>query len=375
MEAFSISPKPVSVNGASVPVRKPLIIAGPCSAETPQQLMATARALSLDPRVAYFRAGVWKPRTTPDSFEGVGAKGLSWLQQVRQQTGLKITTEVGATSHVEEALKYGVDMLWIGARTVSNPFAMQEIAEALKGVSVPVMVKNPLSPDVGLWDGALTRLKRAGVQQLGAVHRGFFWWAQSHWRNEPLWHIPLELRERWPHIPMVCDPSHIAGKRLLVPVIAQRALHLGFDGLMTEVHHTPSKAWSDAAQQLSPSTFSLMLDELFNNREPVINPQDLEELRAQVDVLDEMLVSTLSARMDLAGKIARVKRDTCQPTLQLQRWSSVLRRVKSLAEKSGIDPCFVENIFNDIHRQSLLLQDKLRKPCSDGVKKEHNFVG
>ncbi len=355
--------------------KNPMIIAGPCSAETPEQLMEVAAELALDPRVDYFRAGIWKPRTTPDSFQGAGIEGLKWLQDVKQQTGLKVATEVGSEKHVEEALKAGIDLLWIGARTVSNPFVIQEIADSLKGVDIPILVKNPLSPDIDLWEGALTRLLRAGVKELGAIHRGFFWLGKSNLRNQPLWHIPLELKNRMPHIPIISDPSHIAGRRSLVPMLANRAIANNFSGLMIEVHTNPENAWSDAAQQLTPNTFFQLMDELFGEKpSPVTSGELLEELRAEVDTMDEMLIWALSSRMELSGKIAQVKKQAGLTALQVARWQEVVDRVKTMGTKSNLDTDFIEIIYNAIHEQSLGLQKSVLADHESVTKKEHNFA-
>ncbi len=354
--------------------KTPLIIAGPCSAETPEQMMETASALALDHRVDYFRAGVWKPRTTPDSFQGIGTPALQWLQEVRKKTGLKVTTEVGSPKHVEEALKAGIDMLWIGARTVSNPFVIQEIADALRGSDVPVLVKNPLSPDIDLWEGAINRIMRTGIKEVGAIHRGFFWWGKSIMRNQPFWHIPLELQKRMPGLLMVNDPSHIAGKRDLIPQLAQRAMEHDFSGLMVEVHPEPDNAWSDAAQQLTPQNFLSLMDELFGTAPESSTTALLNELRAEVDSMDEMLVWALSVRMELAGKIAEVKKEAGLNSLQTGRWQEVLENVKTLGAQSGMDPVFVEKVYNYIHRQSLNLQNGVLKSNDAQTKKEPNFV-
>lgn len=353
----------------------PLIIAGPCSAETPEQLMQAATALALDPRVDYFRAGIWKPRTTPDSFQGIGPEGLQWLQEVKKQTGLKVTTEVGSEKHVEEALKSGIDMLWIGARTVSNPFVIQGIADALRGVDIPVLVKNPLSPDIDLWEGAITRFQRAGISQVGAIHRGFFWWGKSNMRNQPFWHIPLELRNRMPHLPIICDPSHIAGKRSLISLLSHRAMEHNFSGLMIEVHPDPANAWSDASQQITPEVFMSLMDELFGQKSDVTTLDVLEELRSEIDTMDEMLVWALSMRMELAQKIAEVKKESGIKTLQAGRWQQVLDRVKDLAAQSNMDPGFVESLYNSIHDESLSLQNGvIKKTNGSQTKKEPNFA-
>lgn len=348
----------------------PLIIAGPCSAETEDQVMEIAENLASDGRVDYFRAGVWKPRTSPGSFQGVEKEGLKWLQEVKKQTGLKVSTEVGSTKHVEEALEAGVDMIWIGARTVSNPFLIQDLAESLRGVDIPVLVKNPLGPDLDLWEGSLKRFIQVGVKQLGAIHRGFFWWGNSPLRNIPLWHIPLNLRKRMPDIPIICDPSHLAGKSSLIPLLAQRAMENKFSGLMIEVHNNPDKAWSDASQQLTPSLFHSLLDDLLASKTKDISYQNLiEELRAELDIMDEMILWALSERMNLAGKIGQVKKEANIKPLQKGRWEEVLERMKNMATQSGLDPDFVENLFSVIHDESLRHQRSLLDK-----KNENNFA-
>jgi len=354
---------------------KPLIIAGPCSAETPEQLMEAARALAMDGRVDYFRAGIWKPRTTPDSFQGAGVPGLEWLQQVKKETGMRVATEVGSERHVEEALKSGIDLIWIGARTVSNPFIIQEIADSLRGVDIPVLVKNPLSPDIDLWEGALVRLQRAGVAHLGAIHRGFFWMGKSTMRNQPLWHVPLELKKRMPHIPIIGDPSHIAGRRSFISLLSQRAMEYEFSGLMVEVHPDPDKAWSDAKQQLTPKSFSNMMDDLFGNiKVKASHAEILSELRDEIDTMDDMLMWALSARMDLSAKIADVKKHSGLEVLQTSRWNQVMDRIKMLATQANLDHSFVEEIYNTIHLQSIKVQNRLIKSTDGVTKKEPNFA-
>lgn len=360
--------------GQAAKKQTPLIIAGPCSAETPEQLMQTARSLALDGRVDYFRAGIWKPRTSPGSFQGIGAEGLQWMQQVRRETGLKICTEVGSVHHVEEALRADLDMLWIGARTVSNPFIIQEIADALKGVDIPVLVKNPLSPDIDLWEGAIKRLLQSGLKDVGAIHRGFFWWGKSQMRNQPFWHIPMELKNRMPELSIICDPSHIAGKRSLIPLLAQRALEQDFAGLMVEVHPTPDLAWSDAAQQLTPEVFFGLLNDLLGKPTEATSQQLLDELRSEVDNMDEMLIWALASRMALSAKIARVKKESKMEPLQAQRWEQVMVRVTEMAAKSGLKPRFIENLYAAIHKESLKLQNTLIDTNRSNTKKEHNFV-
>ncbi len=333
-----------------------LMIAGPCSAESPEQLMDTARVLSADGRVHFLRAGIWKPRTSPGSFQGVGTEGLKWLSDIKNETGLPVATEVGSERHVYEALKYGVDLLWIGARTVSNPFTVQEIADAIRGVDVPVMVKNPLSPDIDLWEGAIKRFVKARISQVGAIHRGFTPNTKSVFRNQPNWAIPLMLRHRMPGLQIICDPSHIAGNRELVPLIAQRAITNNFDGLMIEVHPNPADALSDASQQICAGDFPGLMDKLFGDNEQN-NPDDLlEELRLEIDNLDDNLVETLANRMELIKHITAVKKDIEMEVVQQSRWEKILERVMAEAGEKGLRSTFVKKLFTNIHKESCLFQ-------------------
>ena len=275
-----------------IPARRPLVIAGPCSAETEEQVLAAARALAAQ-EVKIFRAGIWKPRTKPGGFEGVGVEGLRWLQRVKAETGMYVSTEVATERHVFEALKAGVDLLWIGARTSANPFAMQELAGALRGVDIPVLVKNPVNPDLELWIGAIERLYNAGLRRLGAIHRGFSSYDRTIYRNQPQWHIPIELRRRLPQLPLLCDPSHIGGKRELIAPLSQEAMDLGFDGLIVESHCTPDEAWSDKQQQVTPDVLCFMLHTLVV-RETTQTTEPLAELRQQIDRLDDELLAHLA---------------------------------------------------------------------------------
>lgn len=338
-----------------------LIIAGPCSAESPEQLLCVAKELKQSEKVRYLRAGVWKPRTTPGSFQGVGTIGLEWLRDIKQEIGMPFCTEVGSEKHVYEALKFGVDMVWIGARTVSNPFVMQEIAEALRGVSIPVLVKNPLSPDLDLWEGAIKRLYNVGIRKVGAIHRGFSWWGKSVFRNQPFWKIPLDLKEKYPELPVICDPSHISGNRKLVPFVAKRGMDLGFDGLIVEVHPEPTKALSDAAQQLTPVEFENLLSFLGGKGSTNLAYPDelLNELRAEVDIMDDLLLWALSNRMELSEKIASVKTNRGMKVLQSKRWNQVISRVTNSGKKSGLRADFIRKLYNVIHKESVSIQDEL----------------
>lgn len=335
-----------------------LIIAGPCSVESQEQVLETAKALAADGRVHYLRGGIWKPRTSPGSFEGVGPEGFQWLNQAKSITGLPFAVEVGSERHAYEALKHGADMLWIGARTVSNPFTIQEIAEAIRGVNIPILVKNPLCPDINLWEGAINRFVRAGVSEVGAVHRGFSYSGKSVLRNHPNWSIPLVLRDRMPQLTLICDPSHIAGRHDLVSIIAQRAMEIGFNGLMVEVHPSPHLALSDAAQQLVPGQFIALLNNLFV-RVDQINPEELlSELRLEVDILDEQLLTALANRMKLVKHIANIKMEKSMEIIQQSRWESIVSRMCLLAREQGLRQSFIRKIFNAIHKESCTFQEE-----------------
>ena len=352
-----------------------LIIAGPCAAESQEQLLTTATALAADGKTHYLRAGAWKPRTKPGNFQGVGIEALKWLSDARIITGLPVATEVACERHVYEALKYGIDLLWIGARTVSNPFVIQEIAEAVRGVDIPVLVKNPLSPDVDLWEGAITRFSKAGVKEVGAIHRGFSWLKKSKFRNEPLWEIPSELKNRLPDIPIICDPSHIAGNSTLVPIIAQRAIRNNTNGLMVEVHPNPSVAQSDGKQQLTPVEFDRLVNNLFfqeQSEQSIINM--LNELRSEVDTIDELLIWALANRMKISKEIAGIKSKGSLDVLQVNRWKEVVLHVTKAASSKGLSAKFIQSIFNRIHKESCSLQKKHSDKALKKSSKESNFI-
>lgn len=333
---------------------KSLVIAGPCSAESPEQLLETANALKSSGSVNYYRAGLWKPRTSPDSFQGVGAEGLKWLKMVKQETGMKVATEVGCEKHVLEALKYDIDLLWIGARTVSNPFVVQEIAESLRGVDIPILVKNPLNPDLELWYGAIIRFMKQGIKDVGAIHRGFSIWGESVYRNPPLWKIPAALKERLPDIRIICDPSHIAGKRSLVPLVSRRALEEGAGGLMIEVHPDPSIAMSDAAQQLTPSAYCDLISELdlHNCNNGKREESSIDELSSEMDMVDELLVHTIANRMELSKQIARMETPGRTDNGQPQKLKKVLKKLLGLATEDGLRPDFIHRLFDEIQKES-----------------------
>ncbi len=342
---------------ADVDSSRPLLIAGPCSAETEEQVLTTAHALARE-GVQIFRAGVWKPRTKPGGFEGVGEPGLAWLRRVKAETGMYTATEVATHAHVEAALRYEVDLLWIGARTAANPFAMQEIADALQGVDVPVLVKNPVSPDLELWIGALERIYNAGIRRLGAVHRGFTWVDRSIYRNHPFWTIPIELRRRIPGLPLFCDPSHIGGKRELIAPLAQQAMDLGFEGLLVEAHCSPDEAWSDKAQQVEPQLLAFILRNLII-RDMNTTTENLNELRRQIDKLDDELIDLLARRMKVSGEIGRYKKEHNLSVLQSQRYEEILARRARQAVELGMDREFMRSVMQAIHEESIRQQMKV----------------
>lgn len=344
---------------------KPLVIAGPCSAETPEQLMATAKLLKDLGKVDVLRAGIWKPRTRPNSFEGAGAEGLKWLADVKKELGIPVGTEVANTQHVEEALKYGIDVLWIGARTTVSPFSVQEMADALQGVKdVAVLVKNPTHPELPLWIGAFERLHRAGITNLAAIHRGFATSDKSKFRNIPMWQIPIELRRIAPQIPIICDPSHIGGKRDLIFEISQKALDLNFDGLMIETHITPEKAWSDADQQITPARLDEILSEL-KVRKDTSSDKDfndhLDDLRKKIDNLDRELIEVLAARMAIVEKIGEYKRENNVTTYQVKRWDDIMKNRAELATKMNLTPEYIIEIYKIIHEESIRKQTEIMK--------------
>jgi chorismate mutase len=340
-----------------IEARKPMIIAGPCSAETSEQVMDTARQLSAK-GIRIFRAGIWKPRTKPGGFEGVGSEGLAWLKRVKEETGMYVATEVATQKHVYEALKYGVDVLWIGARTTANPFAVQEIADALAGTDIPVLVKNPVNPDLELWIGAIERLHNAGLRRLGVIHRGFSSYDKKFYRNLPQWHIPIELHRRMPELPMICDPSHIGGKRELVAPISQQAMDMNFDGLIIESHHCPDCAWSDKDQQITPDVLDYVLN-LLVIRDTKQTTESLAELRKQIDELDEQLLETLAKRMRISGEIGTYKKEHNMQVLQTSRYDEILGNRIAHAEQLGMSGDFVKTILEAIHEESVRVQLKI----------------
>lgn len=346
--------KPIAFDGEEV--KKPIIIAGPCSAETEEQVMTTARELA-SYGIKLFRAGIWKPRTKPGGFEGVGEIGLEWLKKVKEETGMKVSTEVANHAHVEAALNNGVDMLWIGARTSANPFAMQEIADAIGSINpeVPVLVKNPVNPDLELWIGALERLYNAGVTRLGAIHRGFTAYGKHLYRNMPQWHIPAELRRRIPQLPIITDPSHIGGKRELVAPLSQQAFDMGFDGLIVETHCSPDCAWSDKGQQVSPDVFNFILNTI-SLRSEKSTTENITLLRQEIDRLDNELLEVLNKRMNVSREIGQYKKEHNMQVLQTNRFDTVIQSRVKLANEMGMSTDFMRTLLMAIHEESVRVQ-------------------
>lgn len=336
---------------------RPILIAGPCSAETEEQTLAVAKSLAAQ-GVEIFRAGVWKPRTRPGCFEGNGEKALPWLKAVKDQTGMKVATEVATAEHVELALKYDVDILWIGARTTTNPFAMQTLADSLRGIDIPVLVKNPVNPDIDLWIGALQRLNGAGITRIAAIHRGFSSPESPMYRNPPMWQIPIELRLRIPEIPILCDPSHIGGKRELILPISQQAMDLGFDGLMIEAHCYPDEAWSDSQQQITPNELNSLRQQL-HIRQHKTADDAINRLRLQIDDIDYQLISLLSRRFDVCREIGKQKKALGMVVLQTMRYAEMLENRSKQGEACGLEADFLHHLFDVIHKESVRQQLRL----------------
>ena len=344
--------EPISIDGEIF--TKPVIVAGPCSAETEEQVLNTAIPLA-KMGIKIFRAGIWKPRTRPNAFEGVGSIGLKWLQTVKQETGLLVSTEVANVKHVYEALKYGVDILWIGARTSANPFAVQDIADSLRGVNIPVMVKNPVNPDVDLWIGAIERINNAGIKQIAAIHRGFSSYDKTLYRNVPQWQVPIELRRRIPEMLIITDPSHICGNREFLYDISQKAMDLNFDGLIIETHCNPDKALSDASQQVTPDGLKQILDRLIF-RDPEVKEElmlTLAEFRDQIDKLDDRIINLLEERMQVSEKIGSHKKENNITILQTKRWDDMLKTRLQLGNRKGLSEEFIIKLFRSIHQESI----------------------
>ncbi len=342
-------------------LERPLVMAGPCSAESEEQVIETARQLHKN-GIKIFRSGIWKPRTRPNTFEGVGSRGLPWLRRVKEEFGMLTAIEVANVKHVYESLKAGIDILWIGARTTANPFSVQEIADSLKGVDIPVMVKNPVNPDTELWIGALERINNVGIKKIAAIHRGFSTYNKTEYRNSPQWEIPIELRRRIPDLPIITDPSHICGNKELLLEVSQRSIDLNFDGLMIETHINPEKALSDAAQQITPEELKSLLNKLIlrkSNIENALLLTTLEELRQEIDNFDDKLLDILNSRMAISRKIGEYKKKHNITILQASRWDELLKRSIKLAGKKGLSEEFITKVFKAIHQESINHQTKV----------------
>ena len=344
--------QPLNLSGVE-PIR-PMVIAGPCSAESEEQVMSTAKSLA-DYGIKIFRAGIWKPRTKPGGFEGHGEKALPWMQRVKQELGMLTATEVATPQHVELALKYGIDILWVGARTAANPFAVQELADSLKGLDIPVLVKNPVNPDLELWIGALERINSAGITRLGVIHRGFSSYDKKIYRNLPMWQIPIELRRRYPQLPIICDPSHMGGRRDLIAPLCQQAMDLGADGLIVESHCDPDKAWSDASQQVTPGVLDFIL-QLLVIRDETVTTENISGLRHQIDEIDNSLIELLAKRMRISREIGQYKKEHDMTVLQTHRYAEIIEKRGVQGSLCGIDPSCTKQIFEAIHSESVRQQ-------------------
>jgi chorismate mutase len=341
--------------------KRPLIISGPCSAETEEQVIETATRLAKTGKINMLRAGIWKPRTRPGSFEGIGAKGLPWLQRARKLTGLPTAVEVATGKQVEDALNFEVDVLWVGARTTVNPFSVQEVADALRGVKVPVLIKNPINPDLELWTGAVERVAKAGIDQIGLIHRGFSSYGNTEFRNAPMWHLAIEMKRRNPDKILINDPSHICGRRDILLEVAQEAIDLDYDGLMIESHIDPANAWSDAAQQITPEQLAELLDTIIWRKEDIAPEAHavLEGMRQQINQLDDELMQLLGQRMKVADKIGAYKKENNITILQTRRWNEILERAAKKGEKFGLSKEFIVKYLDAVHMESINHQNKV----------------
>src|SRR5215470_16450850 len=342
--------------------KRPLIISGPCSAETEAQVVETAQRLAKTGKIDMLRAGIWKPRTRPGSFEGIGTKGLPWLQQAKKLSGLPVAVEVATAKQVEDALHFDVDILWIGARTTVNPFSVQDVADALRGVEVPVLIKNPINPDLELWIGAVERVAKAGIKQIGLIHRGFSSYGNTEYRNAPMWHLAIEMKRRYPDMLFINDPSHICGRRDILHDVAQKAIDLDYDGLMIEAHMDPDNAWSDAKQQITPEKLAELLDSIIWRKEDVNSEEyhaALEKLRQQINHLDDELMQILSQRMKIAEKIGQYKKENGITILQTNRWNEIIQKAFAKGEKIGLSKEFITKYFDAVHMESINHQKKV----------------
>jgi chorismate mutase len=342
--------------------KRPLIISGPCSAETEEQVLQTAQRLAATGKVDMLRAGIWKPRTKPGMFEGIGAKGLPWLQQAKKITGLPTTVEVATGKQVQDALTFDVDVLWIGARTTVNPFSVQEVADALRGVDVPVLIKNPINPDLELWSGAVERVARVGIKQIGLIHRGFSSYGNTEYRNAPMWHLAIEMKRRNPELLLINDPSHICGRRDILMDVAQKAIDLDFDGLMIESHIDPDNAWSDAKQQVTPERLAEMISAIIWRNDDVTSESfhaALDKLREQINHLDDELMQLLGQRMKIADKIGEYKKNNNVTILQTNRWNQILEKAYTKGDVLGLSKEFITKYFDAVHMESINHQNKI----------------
>ena len=342
--------------------KRPLIISGPCSAETEEQVIQTATRLAATGKVDILRAGIWKPRTRPGSFEGIGTKGLPWLQQAKKESSLPVAIEVATAKQVEDALHFGVDVLWIGARTTVNPFSVQDVADALKGADVPVFIKNPINPDLELWIGAAERVANAGIKNIGLIHRGFSSYGNTEYRNAPMWHLAIEMKRRNPGMLMINDPSHICGRRDILMDVAQKAIDLDFDGLIIESHIDPDNAWSDAKQQVTPERLGEMIGSIIWRTEEIDSEElhaVMEKMRQQINQLDDELLQLIGQRMKVADKIGQYKKDNNITILQTNRWNAILERAYARGEKLGLGKEFITKYFDAVHMESINHQNKI----------------
>ncbi|MEP7163782.1 MAG: chorismate mutase [Ferruginibacter sp.] len=342
--------------------KRPLVISGPCSAETEVQVLETAVKLAATGKIDMLRAGIWKPRTKPGMFEGIGTEALSWLNKAKELTGLPTTVEVATAKHVQDALEAGVDVLWIGARTTVNPFSVQEVADALRGVDIPVLVKNPINPDLELWSGAIERLQKVGVEHIGMIHRGFSSYGNTEYRNAPMWHLPIEMKRRYPAMLLICDPSHICGNRVLLQQVAQKSIDLDFGGLMIESHIDPDNAWSDAKQQVTPERLNEIFDALIWRMENTSEQEfitALSHLREQINQVDDELLLLIGQRMKLADKIGEYKRENNITILQTNRWNEILERAYNKGEQLGLSKEFIVRYYDAVHLESINHQNKI----------------
>ncbi|MCX8481794.1 MAG: chorismate mutase [Sediminibacterium sp.] len=342
--------------------KKPFIIAGPCSAETEEQVIETAERIAKIKKVDMMRAGIWKPRTRPGSFEGIGTKGLSWLQTAKKITGIPIAVEVATAKQVEDALHFDVDMVWVGARTTVNPFSVQEVADALKGAKLPVFIKNPINADLELWTGAVERIANAGIDKIGLIHRGFSAYGNTEYRNAPMWHLAIEMKRRYQNLPFINDPSHICGKRDNLLAVSQKAIDLDYDGLIIETHRDPDNAWSDAKQQVTPEVLLEILNAIVWKKEDISSEEyhaNLDKLRQQINHIDDEIVMLLKNRMDFAKKIGEYKKANNITILQTTRWNEIREKLINQAHKNGLNQDFVIKYFNVIHEESINIQNKL----------------